>query len=75
MNDLIMEDKVEQLIISAEEKIDAIYRTVVKGVPASDKLIKAAQEVVNIRFDSSKCWDDLSDAICELSNALERKKI
>lgn len=61
--------------LTIEEKVDAIYRTVVKGSPASDGLITAAQEVVDVRFDSSKEWEDLSDAISELANALEGEKV
>ena len=61
--------------MTMEEKIDAIYRTVVKGAPASDELMAAAEQVVKVRFDSSKEWEDLDNSICELANALERKKV
>lgn len=61
--------------LTMEEKIDAIYRTVVKGAPASDELIMAAQNVVDMRFDNSKQWEDLSDSIVELANILKRRKV
>lgn len=68
-------EEYRRAILTTPEKVDAIYRTVVRGAPASDELIVVAQNVVDVRFDSSKQWEDLNDAICGLANALERKKV
>ena len=60
--------------MTTEQKIDEIYKTIVKGHPSSEELVKAAQKVVSIRF-SSAGWEELSDAITDLANVIEGGRI
>ena len=60
--------------MTTEQKIDEIYKTIVKGHPSSEELLKAAKKVVFIRFSSAE-WEELSDAITDLANVIEEGRI
>lgn len=57
--------------MTTEEKIDLIYQAVVKNAQASDRLIQAAQKVVDARYyQGDDGWDVLKNAIAELEGLL-----
>ncbi len=54
------------------DMVREIHETVVKGKPASDDLLAAAQNVVEVRYRGGGEWEELSEAILNLANVLER---
>jgi len=52
--------------------IKEIHETVVKGKPANDDLLRAAENVVEVRYRGGGEWEELSEAILNLANVLER---
>lgn len=57
-----------------EKQIDEIHALICRGIPANDKLIKAALKVVNARhYRGDDGWDRLKNAIAELEDAIENQ--
>jgi len=60
-----------------EKKINEIHAVVVKGVPSSEKLRAAAQNVVDHVFGTKRHsdWEDLKNAIAQLDEVIRRESI